>query len=451
MIFEVFGVTGCAGNTTSANSALPTTAKDERSASDPTAMSLASGLSASTSSSVVPYHIATWSYDGGYSADNVPAWDVARLVSYAEGSGKAIRDCHSTTPTSCTAVMYFDPGIMYKSSYCTTADTALINAAPEKAFVHYASSGHRIGNSKVTWCGGPLRSYYSNGNSVWWQQQMKARINKGDNYDAYFMDDTASTLHSLASGSDGMCSEDGHPYDLCWTTAEYKTDAEVVASRIALAKALTHRDGRPAKLIYNGGSISLYNMTPDNYIGTVFEASAVWADRGRPERYERTLNSMAQINKTAGFYVLNSRGVGALSARLIHSAVLLLGYSEGHTVSWELFESGPGKLSIWPEALIYPSQPLQSMTKAATDLQVAPGVWRREFASCFLARKQFGACAVLLNANKNVVPINSGWFRQRYGHSVTFLGGDVLSGGQTNVRAPLPKSIAPTGGLILAP
>jgi len=405
----------------------------------------------STPLAVAPYHIATWAFDGGYGADNVAASDVARLVSYAEGSGKAIRDCHSTTPASCAAVMYFDPDIMYQSTYCTTADDALIKAAPEDAFVHYASSGDRIGNSKVTWCGGPLRSFYSNGNSAWLQQQMKARVNKGDNYDAYFMDDTASSLHSLASGSDGMCSEDAHPNDLCWTSAEYTTDADVVASRAALAKAITHLNGSSAKLVYNGGTLALYNATPDNYIGSNEESSVVWSDTLRPQRYETTLNRMAQANGTSGFFTMQSTGSGKLTSRLVHTAVILLGYSEGHTVSWELFEGGRNVLSIWPEALIYPSQPLQSMTNGAVDLQVARGVWRREFAGCFLAQQRFGGCAVLLNANSQDVPINPAWLNQTYGHSITFSGGDVLSGGQTILNAALPTTVPAAGGVLLSP
>jgi len=400
---------------------------------------------------VVPYHIATWAYDGGYSADNVAASDVARLVSYAEGSGKAVADCHSTSPPSCIAVMYFNPNMLYYSYHCRM-DDAIISKAPESAFVHYASGAHRIGNSRINYCGGPTRTYFMNGNSSAWQEMMNARIHASDQYDAYYMDDTASSLQSLSSGGGGMCPEDHNAYDFCHTTKEYKSDADVVASRAALAHAMTHTDGRPAKMVYNGNiSPALYTSAPSNYMGANVESSVVWADQGRPNRYELTLNFMQQVSKTSGFYILNSRGSGVLSARLIHSAVLLLGYSEGHTVSWEQFESGSSKLSIWPEALIYPTQPLQSMNGAATDLQVAPGVWRREFAGCFLAQKRFGPCAALLNANSHSVAINPKWFAQRYGHSVTFSGGDVLSGGATNLNAPLPGSIAPAGGLILAP
>lgn len=404
----------------------------------------------STPLAVAPYHIATWAFDGGYGADNIAASDVARLVSYAEGSSKSMRDCHSTSPASCAAIAYFDPDTMYYSTHCGM-DDATINAAPEDAFVHYAASGNRIGNTNVNFCGGPTRTYFSNGNSTAWQQLMKARINNQDGYDAYFMDDTAAKTQSFAAGGLGFCPEDGNLHDFCNTTAEYKTDADVVASRAALAKALTHKDGTPAKLVYNGGSIEMYNATPDNYMGTIRESPVVWNGVILSQYFGRTLDLMAQVNHTTGFLNVESTGAPNLQSRLVHSAVILLGYSEGHTVSWEKFENGPSLLSIYPEALLYPSQPLQSMNNGAVDLQVAPGVWRREFAGCFLATQHFGQCAVLLNANSQSVSINPAWLSQTYGHSVTFSGGDVLSGGQTVLNAPLPTSVPGAAGVILTP
>ncbi len=395
----------------------------------------------------IPLHISTWAYDGGYGADDVAASDVARLVSYAEGS-KAVRDCHSSTPASCVAVMYFDPNILYESSHCGM-NNALIRSLPEDAFVHYAGSGHRIGNSSVTFCGGPVRSYFTNGNSGALQAAIKSYLNNHDDYDAYFMDDTPSKIKNFASGSNGMCPEDASPYNFCGRTQEYKTDDDVVASRIALATSLTHVDGRPVKLVYNGANVAMLNGTPKNYIGVAIEGAIVSRGKVRPERYEITLNQMAEINKTRGFLALLSAGPADSDARLVHEAVILLGYSKGHTVSWENFEKGRDKLNVWPESFLYPSRPLQSMRTGAGDLAVARGVWRREFRACYYKSVLIGPCAALLSAAGSDVAIDRAWLSQSYGKAITLPDGDALSSEDIGFTA-VPDTIARGQAVILA-
>lgn len=395
----------------------------------------------------IPLHIPTWAYDGGYGADDVSASDVARLVSYAEGS-KAVRDCHNSTPASCLAVMYFDPNTLYESPNCSM-NNALIKSLPEDAFVHYARSGHRIGNSSVTFCGGPVRSYFTNGNSRALQVAIKAYLNKHDEYDAYFMDDIRSSIKNIGSGSNGMCPEDASPYNLCGITQEYKTDADVVASRIALASSLTHGDGRPVKLIYNGGNVAIIHGTPKNYLGVAAEGEIVSRGKIRPDRYEITLNEMAEINKTKGFLALLSAGPADAPARVVHEAVILLGYSKGHTVSWENFEKGRDKLNVWPESFLYPTKPLQSMRSGAGNLAVAPGVWRREFRACYYKSVLIGPCAALLSASGSEVAVDRAWFSQSYGKAITLPDGDALSG-EDIVFTAVPDTIARGQAVILA-
>jgi len=96
-------------------------------------------------------------------------------------------------------------------------------------------------------------------------------------------------------------------------------------------------------------------------------------------------------------------------------------------------ETQNNNLPVWPEDLIYPSSPLQTMVTSHVDLEVATGVYRREFAKCYQKGIYFGPCAAIVNANTTTVTVQSAWLKQTYHHQVTVSGGDVLSGGIANV------------------
>jgi hypothetical protein len=104
-------------------------------------------------------------------------------------------------------------------------------------------------------------------------------------------------------------------------------------------------------------------------------------------------------------------------------------------VVWPDLEEKTDNLPIWPEDLIYPSQPLQSMVAGHRDLQVATGVYRREFARCYKRSVYFGQCASLVNATSSPIKVKQSWLLQSYHHTITVVGGDVLSGGTVQVAA----------------
>ena len=131
---------------------------------------------------------------------------------------------------------------------------------------------------------------------------------------------------------------------------------------------------------------------------------------------------------------------------------MLLGYSPGHLVDWADLERGSNNLAVWPEEGIYPTAPVQSMgtpggsnclagtgdvcsSGGHNDLQLVPGVYRREFAACYDQKVAIGACATIVNTTAAPVIVASSWLTGSYAHQVTFNGGDVQSGGR----------ISPTG------
>jgi hypothetical protein len=133
-------------------------------------------------------------------------------------------------------------------------------------------------------------------------------------------------------------------------------------------------------------------------------------------------------------------------SRRVQEATILLGYSPGHLVDWADLEQGSSDLAVWPEEGIYPTDPLESMsapggsgclagtgvvcsTGGHNDLQVAPGVYRREFGDCYEQSASVGACAAIVNTTASPVTVPASWLTQVYGHQVTLDGGDVQSGG----------------------
>jgi len=67
-------------------------------------------------------------------------------------------------------------------------------------------------------------------------------------------------------------------------------------------------------------------------------------------------------------------------------------------------------------------------------LEVAPGVYRREFAKCYYRGRGFGRCAVIVNTNDHAIRVRRRWLTRSYRHRITFVGGDVQSGGRLRLR-----------------
>jgi hypothetical protein len=181
----------------------------------------------------------------------------------------------------------------------------------------------------------------------------------------------------------------------------------------------------------------------------------------RPTVYSRVLDEMAAVNTTPAAFMLISHGNSPAGSatqilqRLVTTGIVWLGYSEGHTIVQPDLETNTKNLAIWPEDLIYPSFPLESMLTNSSDLLVAPGVYRREFSSCYQQGVLFGACATIVNANASAVAIQSSWLHQTYHHTVTLGGGDVLSGGVANISGasfiPGLTWVQAGGAILLAP
>jgi hypothetical protein len=419
-----------------------------------------------------PDHIDTWSYDEyGSTGGSVSTAEIVKYVSYAEsglGNNKAANDCAGG---GCKSVFYFDPNHVYDSTgTCTVLnpDPQLIKAASEDWYVHqagYTDKAHRVYVNFTYQCNGSnvtIPKYSMNGATsayqAWWRSELQTQA---DNYDLYLMDDT----HALLINQFGQgCPPWPSP---CTTTQEVPTNAAVPVNHAALANSLNHTNGQPMQFIFNSMNFNGQPVSVDlpmfsassRFVMGMCENCAISYGKFYPQYYSSVLNTMASVNQTSGSMLLLSTGSSSDSEttrqleRLATIGLIWLGYSPGHTIAWEGFSSK--SLSVWPEELIYPANPVQSMVTGATDIQVTTNVWRREFTTCFQAGVYFGRCAAVVNATSNPVTIQSSWLTQKYTHMVTISGGDVLDGGVANIKgasfSPGSTTVAANGSVLLTP
>jgi hypothetical protein len=419
------------------------------------------------------YHISTWARDFLHTeGQSASAASVTQLVSYAEGDAKALADCHSSYP-GCKAVFYLDYAHSYndQSGCIKHPDADVVAAASEDWFVHdagYSDSAHRVHGVRNTTLYNGCYIWEMNPNSPglqrWWRNYLQTNA---DAYDMYFLDNddmevVLSGYFEKAGG--GGC--DPWPH-LCYTTQEIPNDAAEANARANFANAMSHRDGSPMYSLYQQFSFN-YPLDVGDFtassqlIGATCEGCVASTKLiVRPNLYAPVLKEMATINASPGSYLLISQGNSSAGSanqilqRLVTTGIIWLAYSEGHTIVQPDLEANTNNLAIWPEDLIYPSDALQSMALGPNDLQVAPGVYRREFAKCYQKAILFGPCAAVVNAAGSSVYLQSSWFAQSYHHVITLRGGDVLSGGTANVVGatfvPGATSLQAGAAALLAP
>jgi hypothetical protein len=391
-------------------------------------------------------HIPTWAYDdsataqwcnggAGASSQLVRAW-----LTYAESNcgpqaTKALSDCHADGTSYCTAVQYLNASRVYQDN-----GTGILAAAQEGWWLHqpgYSDAQHRLTVSGYG--GGYVLDQADPAVQQWFHGYLDANY---DAFDGVMLDEMGAGARAWLWGTGFAASQ------------ELAGDGAVNAAHEQLAAALTHSDGAPFVEIDNGISPNPWTEMPFSLLGQPASVQGLVSE-GVPEDdgqltpyYSTMLDEMAYIDRTAkDFIALLSYGnAGSLRSRRVQAASVLLGYSPGHTVSWADLEQDNLDLAVWPEEGIVPTQPLQTMAAPGgagclagegvicsrgghLDLQVAPGVYRREFGACYEQGAPFGPCAVIVNTTGSPVTVAAGWLRQSYGHEITFSGGDVQSGG----------------------
>jgi hypothetical protein len=277
----------------------------------------------------------------------------------------------------------------------------------------------------------------------WFKNYAHANYNS---YDALMMDDTTGSLSDELFGSGSALSD------------ELTSDAVLQAAHKDMAAVMTHTSGQPFLQIDNA-------LTPNPYLATPFKMlnspstvngliaeGAPMSDGTLTSYYSTLLDEMAYVDHTSNDFIalLSYDRSGSLRARLVQEATVLVGYSAGHTVDWSDLEQNSSDLAVWPEEGIVPTNPVQTMdaprgadclagqgivcsSGGHNNLEVAPGVYRREFGQCYDRGVAFGDCATIINTTGSPVTIKSSWLTDSYDHQMTMKGGDVQTGGTLNL------------------
>ncbi|MBV8636797.1 MAG: hypothetical protein JO322_01815 [Candidatus Eremiobacteraeota bacterium] len=426
----------------------------------------------------IPKHFPTWAYDEytGQGAAGSPALAQTYLT-YAESgfnNTKALDDCAGSN--SCYSVFYFEPNFAYLIGDCSSVyASGLFAVATESWFLHqsgYSDSAHRLVGHHAFRCknaivGEPVYALDQ------YNPDVRAYIESyltsyADQYDLYEMDETSGHLLNQFYGTGGGMCQNNPPPHLCSTTQEYPDDASLVQAHGELFSSLTHHNGTPMKLVFNGITMANGEATDltlfaasSNVVGGLCEDCVDSHGTLRPDDYVPVLNAMAQINAipNGSFVELNIGNDPAgspkqIEERTITAAMAWLGYSPGHTIAFPDLEFSSHDLAVWPEYDIVPSDPVESMSSSYADIQVASRVYRREFRSCYNFGVPIGQCAAIVNGNTtNPITLSASWLQLTYGHVVRISGGDIASGGQVFLNTvpfvPAATTLQPGQGILL--
>jgi hypothetical protein len=410
----------------------------------------APSASPASSSPVWPVqtHTETWAYDDcGNGGASTSAAVVQAWVTYAEsncgpgGDAKALSDCHSGTTVLCNVIQYLDTNWIYPNGsptwkpFSAAASANWWQHTPGSPATPVASSGYGGGNL-VNQSNPAVQSFF--------QSYVRTNYNS-DN--GLMMDDQSAGLSTQLYYS--TCG--------CHSSSEVSSDAALRAGHESMSAAMTHSTGQPFVQVdntlpanpYLPQGLGMLNQT-SGVQGLVAEGAP--EDNGTLDPYYSTLlDQIAYVaTQTKSFVVPLSYGqdgaASQLQSRRVQEATILLGYSPGHLVDWANLATGSDQLAVWPEEGIYPTAPVQSMTTPGgsgclagngqvcstgghNSVQVAPGVYRREFGACYDRGIRFGECAAIVNTTAAPVTVQSAWLSHSYAHQITLAGGNVESGG----------------------
>lgn len=402
-------------------------------------------------------HTETWAYDDCGNGLGASAALVRQWLTFAEtncgpdGATTALSNCHSAGVVYCEVIQYLDTNVIYYSGgQASDQWPAWQTAAQESWYLHEAPPNQSTRISTSGYGGGYFDNVANPSVIAFYQNYVRQNF---PDQDGLMMDDTSPGLPELLYDSNDAGAT---------STGEIISSAVLQLDHQLLEDSMTRPNGTTYLQITNGLADGGNPNEADLGIGPTGNQITTTApgiiSEGSPEDngsldpwYPGLLDDMAYIDdSTSGFLVLLSNGAAGASyqsqSRLVQEATVLLGYEPGRVVDWAALETGNSDLAVWPEEGIYPTDPLQTMgnpggsgclagtgsycsTGGHNDLQVATGVYRREFADCFDQGAAFGSCAAIMNTTGSPVTVSSSWLTQTYSHSITLSGGDVQSGG----------------------
>ena len=480
----------------------------------------------------VPNHVPTWAHDGPNGGQTDPGTtststnptsqrDIWTWLSYAETGTigrptKAYFDCHAAG-SPCKLVIYYDPGRVYSACPGGIDKKFVTQNTGEDFYLHDSASvspSNRTTGSQAKWCNGsPILypNWYNPAVGQWYARTLLWQFPENPNTMMFQDDSSAECLGRFRKGENFV------PYEL---QGKGNCEQSIVMGLRTVADQMRWQDGMRVPVIANGFALHHYQrMANDasialaapgsNIVGGLSERQITRGTTYEPRGVFADVNtaSLAYALNSDALYVLlgNTKaavgstqpcsdsphnledGCGALQMRRNLLAAFWLAYKEEHTV---LFETGirddPHLLSVFPEASIYPSNPIQALKPfnsnvrttngsgcgpspgsggiqsfavacgTLNDGKTPAGVYVREFRECYNFGQLIGAgwCALVANTTNRAVTADGTWFTKGYTHTMVVgsgpqNGADVLTAGCGDGRCP-KSAIDPLGAPFVA-
>lgn len=207
-------------------------------------------------------------------------------------------------------------------------------------------------------------------------------------------------------------------------------------------------------IIYNGLSHvpkGTESPAPAFYLNpTAFGGMAEDCYVGRsPSGYHLALNWMGMENteigmqQTGKLFICHADAYTpantSMALRTYFYASVLLSYDPNSTIINTEFLT-PSGVTIMPEAQLVPMSPLVPTPSAIEGLMQPSGVYGREYADCYLAGTDIGACAVAVNSNKPTKQTLAFPWPTKYHHTLKMYGKGVYDGGTVSITGPAPPA-----------
>ena len=268
-----------------------------------------------------------------------------------------------------------------------------------------------------------------------WHDYVKGEVANGAVF-TYIFEDKADTINNTSATPCNFDQQD-------WTNATNTLDTQLGFTIIYNSLGDTAGPNGPQRApSFALNATSAGGMSEDCYV-TIntppYQRYLSWQVK------EDTEIDMAAAGK---FFVCDasdpSNAVRSVPERIYYLASALLTYDPNTTIFETCFKTLSG-LHVLPETQLVPTAPLVPEPSDISGLAEPGGGYGREYAHCYFAGVDLGACAAFVNPNKTGMPSVPFPWPSKYHHTLALSGGGVLDGGTATPTGPAPPAnLAPT-------
>jgi hypothetical protein len=386
-----------------------------------TTITLGSGGSGQSGSTISQKHVLTADYLGGADGSNtVSAATAATVLSWVEASPE-----NGTTYSAAgmKTMVYVDPFRQATTDPLYSSDSSTFSKNCSGADIKIAYKGITM------YLMNPASSDLETKMNTWQTDEKAA-----GHVDAFFYDDI-DTLYGTTV-----------PCDMTQSTWDSENSAFIATSKNPVVFNGYGMNSDAAKVI---------NVSP--VLGGVVEGCYATGSQSSPPYTtgsawtadENLELAAAAVNKL--FFCYNTGAQVGSSYTALRSyifASFLLSYNATSSVLWDTFTTS-SDVHVFPETEIVPTSPLVSAPSSIGSLESSSGLYVREYSACYLAGASIGQCAAVVNSSASSSAAMPA-LKQSYSHTMAISGAGVLDGGSVSVTgSKAPTTIPAETGYVL--